>query len=897
MVDKSKWIEAVIQDEVVSTYVTAPAPWAGHIPFATWFVQTIKPRVYVELGAYSGVSYFSIGEALYRSGSTCEMHAVDTWAGDEHAGFYGKEIFEKFVEKNLKFEAFSTAHRKTFDEAAQDPKLNNIDLLHIDGLHTYDAVKHDFYTWKDKLTDDAIVMFHDTNVDHPDFGVNKLFAELIKSETYQGFSFDHSNGLGVLFVSEASVQRLAHSGFDFSNKADLGNAKSLFSKTGRQLEILSENMELRNEISDFTQQLANHESLITSLSQVEVLRDRLSDEIEAMSERQAAGEQQISKLSKNNQFLETEMQRQSLLIEELLKDQSFTILLKVSAIRLEGGAVRLFRKCWEFVSLVLARLSNASRYVLRGDFAGLARRFKYFFFKPKELEPLGEVRTIGILSVPHTLTLADTLAHSLSNAEFKTFVIAEFNDQAADLWFVLGAQAHKSLPREDRRILIQLEQTSTSRWFTRRYISALQNSVAVIDFSGLNLPALAQYGLYYPHLFLVELGACPNLRSKPEKKIDVLFYGDASCAHRKKYLKRLSEEFNVRVESDLFGAPMQDLIAAAKVVVNIHYYSDACLETTRIYECLSLGTPVVSESTRDCDHYSDLIGAVTFAPAGDVDAMVDAVRHLLDQEPSKKIDDLIATSVGKSFERFQKGIFRTLLGVGVRGDKVWPHLLPDMASNNPIVISLPETHERRERALTYFPKDFEFWSGLRAPSGWRGCGLSYKAISSSAKKHTNVWVFEDDAVLPDQPKEFLEKVNRFLDLQAGNWDVFCGLISRLSDEVRIIDVKDYEGVRFVFLDQMMSMVANAYSPRALELLSDWDPLAGSEETNTIDVYLNAQGVKTVTTIPMFFDHYEDQVSSIWGFKNIEYTPYIKASQELLEKKVLEYLDADVSATK
>jgi hypothetical protein len=217
-------------------WLKEPYSWVGHIPFATWLVCVAKPRVIVELGTHSGNSYFAICQAVkqYETGSKC--YAVDTWQGDAHALSYGEEIYDMVRKNNDEnYASFSKLLRMTFDEALFHFEDHSVDLLHIDGLHTYEAVKHDFETWLPKLAPGAIVLFHDTNVRRDDFGVWKYWAEL-KAQYSDGIEFLHSHGLGVLQIPDEPEQNETK----FSLKALTTREVDFFSSIGKRFDYLSE---------------------------------------------------------------------------------------------------------------------------------------------------------------------------------------------------------------------------------------------------------------------------------------------------------------------------------------------------------------------------------------------------------------------------------------------------------------------------------------------------------------------------------------------------------------------------------------------------------------------------------------------------------------------------------
>lgn len=177
----------------------AESAWLEHGPFAFWLIDAVRPKTLVELGTHNGFSYFSFCQAVQQIGLSTACYAVDTWLGDEHAGFYGSEIYERVSRINdQEYSRFSRLLRCRFDDALPNFADSSVDMLHIDGRHGYNDVRIDFESWLPKLSSSAVVLFHDTNVRERDFGVWRLWRELV--DRYPSFEFIHGHGLGVLAV-------------------------------------------------------------------------------------------------------------------------------------------------------------------------------------------------------------------------------------------------------------------------------------------------------------------------------------------------------------------------------------------------------------------------------------------------------------------------------------------------------------------------------------------------------------------------------------------------------------------------------------------------------------------------------------------------------------------------
>lgn len=212
--------------------IGAVSAWWGHVPFAHWLVHVVRPNRIVELGTHNGVSYGAFCSSVEVEGLICECTAIDTWQGDHQAGFFDDHVFEDVQSwHDDRYKKFSSLMRSTFDAALPAFQDGSIDLLHIDGLHTYDAVRHDFETWLPKLSRRGLVLLHDTAEHQGDFGVWRLWAEL--KDRYPSFEFQHSHGLGVLAVGPevpTSIQNLC----DLQKAQNDESLQGLFAAWGRR---------------------------------------------------------------------------------------------------------------------------------------------------------------------------------------------------------------------------------------------------------------------------------------------------------------------------------------------------------------------------------------------------------------------------------------------------------------------------------------------------------------------------------------------------------------------------------------------------------------------------------------------------------------------------------------
>lgn len=492
---------------------------------------------------------------------------------------------------------------------------------------------------------------------------------------------------------------------------------------------------------------------------------------------------------------------------------------------------------------------------------------------------LARARTVHVVTTAHTEFVGEALARALSRTRLTvtraTAMPAVFDH---DLYIVVAPQMFATLPPADRCLMVQMEQVRASKWANPAYLARLRGSLAVLDYAADNIQALAEMGLPQKQLYFLPLR--PFARPLPDRPrdIDVLFYGATSSDRRQRYLRALSG-VKVKVVTEVFGDGMRDLLSRAKVVVNIHYYDGAILETTRIAEALSHGARVVSETAVDQAENGFYDKLVTFVPRDDVDGFVAAVRTVLAAwDGPQRLPD------AEPLDGLPFHLLRALHGVGaLTADELYTATADMALPSDTMILALPEQRARMAHALANRLPDAVPFHGLRQLDGWKGCAESYRFLARKAldKGVIPLTIYEDDAIFAPGTADRVARIRDWLAAQ-DDWDIFSGLLSDLSSTATLTRIDRDGAEEFLHLDSVIGMVFGIYTRSGLQMLADFRFQGDSPTRHAIDRYLEGLHPRCITTLPPVAGHDPGLDSSLWPASNAHVQKMIDESLSRLQ---------------
>lgn len=290
---------------------------------------------------------------------------------------------------------------------------------------------------------------------------------------------------------------------------------------------------------------------------------------------------------------------------------------------------------------------------------------------------MGVVSKVNIWSPPHTFFLATQLVESFNELGIKAKIIDKEVVRASrsDLEIIL-APAFFAFPiTKAPRIVFQLEQTTSDRWFTSEYVRYMNNSLAVFEYSQFNVERLINYGVDSQKIYYVPLGGSTKVfsqslksrtNSMPRDKKIIAYGWFTGSPQREKFVRYAAAQMpSMIVHTELFGEEMAKELESSDVVVHINYYSPAILATPRLWESLSRGCQVVSEKAMNWKEDPYLLQLVQFVEEGEFDLIRDQANELTQVGAGDK--ERLTTIEASEF-RFKSALASGLFGAGVIDD-------------------------------------------------------------------------------------------------------------------------------------------------------------------------------------------------------------------------------------
>jgi predicted O-methyltransferase YrrM len=169
--------------------------------------RSLKPKVCVEIGSARGRSACFVGLALAANGRgklfAIDPHTKTDWNDSHSVDTFS--IMQAHLE-SLGLTPYVEIVRKTSEEAAKNWN-QPIDLIFIDGDHSYEGVRRDWELFSPHVSPFGVVVFHDTiwDVDQEswkeyrreDMGVPR-FVEELRKEGYPIITFPNDAGTSMI---------------------------------------------------------------------------------------------------------------------------------------------------------------------------------------------------------------------------------------------------------------------------------------------------------------------------------------------------------------------------------------------------------------------------------------------------------------------------------------------------------------------------------------------------------------------------------------------------------------------------------------------------------------------------------------------------------------------------
>lgn len=199
------WPEIVEFSRTFCRGLIAPLQIPSEIARALEVVESLQPRIVLEIGTARGGNFFLLSRAAAKDSYLISLDLPQgRWGGGYAA--WKTWLFRRLLQNGQKadFVRRNSHSRESLEQVRKLLGGRKVDVLFIDGDHSYAGVKQDFEMYSPLVRPNGLILFHDVVTHHtdPTCQVDRFWSEVrlsgesseIRAEPDQGWA-----GIGLLY--------------------------------------------------------------------------------------------------------------------------------------------------------------------------------------------------------------------------------------------------------------------------------------------------------------------------------------------------------------------------------------------------------------------------------------------------------------------------------------------------------------------------------------------------------------------------------------------------------------------------------------------------------------------------------------------------------------------------
>jgi predicted O-methyltransferase YrrM len=127
----------------------------------------------VEVGSYHGKSAVNLAYAVRKRGGNARIYCVDTWRNENIEFARNVDVYQRFLDNTSTYHSIITTLRGRSEDVGTAWDKGPIDVLFIDGDHSFEGVTKDIRAWVPHVKRGGLLLFHDSGLEGVRRGIDE----------------------------------------------------------------------------------------------------------------------------------------------------------------------------------------------------------------------------------------------------------------------------------------------------------------------------------------------------------------------------------------------------------------------------------------------------------------------------------------------------------------------------------------------------------------------------------------------------------------------------------------------------------------------------------------------------------------------------------------------------